>query len=155
VEITLREINKDNWLECISLEVKPEQTRFVAPNLVSIIQAQFNPSWVPLAIYHQDTMVGFIMYGKKNVEDHAYWILRMMVDRRHQGTGYGKAALQAVIRLLQERADCQEIKVSYQEKNVVAEKVCLSLGFQKSGHTNALVCSLMTGVLTGRPWTIV
>jgi diamine N-acetyltransferase len=144
LEITLREINKDNWLECILLEVRPEQASFVAPNLFSLVQALFNPSWVPLAIYHQETMIGFVMFGKKNPEDRTYWIFRLMIDGRHQGKGYGKAAMQGVIRLLQEMSDCQEISLTYREGNVIAENLYSSLGFRRSGYIEPWICPVLT-----------
>jgi diamine N-acetyltransferase len=153
-EITLREINRTNWLECIGLEISPEQARFVAPNVVSLLQAQFNPLWVPLAIYCRDIMVGFIMYGKKERDDGVYWILRMVIDERYQRKGYGLAALQAVLRLLREKPDCREIKVSFQKENVAVERLCMKLGFEDAGTTTPLLFSILSGILTGRPWTI-
>jgi len=37
--VELREINKDNWCECVRLKTSDEQARFVAPNLFSIAQS--------------------------------------------------------------------------------------------------------------------
>ncbi len=61
--MTLREITRENWLQCVRLKVAPEQEPFVAPNGVSLAQSKYEPEWVPLALYDDDEMVGFVMYG--------------------------------------------------------------------------------------------
>ena len=37
--IELKQINHDNWIECIELEVKDEQRQFVNPNIFSLAEA--------------------------------------------------------------------------------------------------------------------
>src|SRR4051812_14595321 len=96
-KIELREINRDNWQECIKLKVAESQKNFVAPNVHSLAMAAYEPGLNPRAIYNQDNqMVGFIMYGWWE-EQGAWWIARVMVDERYQGKGYGKAAMKQVI----------------------------------------------------------
>ena len=45
-----------------------------------------------MAIYDGTEMVGFLVYGR-DPADERYWLYRFMIDRRHQGKGHGKAAL--------------------------------------------------------------
>jgi len=132
VEITLREITKNNWRECVDLKVAPEQEKFVAPNLFSIAEAKFEPDWRPLAIYAGETMVGFTMVGQDE-RDGSYWIIRLMVDTAYQGRGYGRAAMKEVIRQLKQKPDCREIKISFVPENVAAEKLYFGLGFERTG----------------------
>lgn len=89
MQITLREITKNNWRECVDLKVGPGQENFVAPNLFSIAEAKFEPGWTPLAIYAGETLVGFTMYGQDE-RDGSYWIIRLMVDAAYQGRGAGQ-----------------------------------------------------------------
>lgn len=135
MEITLREINKDNWKQCINLKTTAEQEKFVASNLYSLAQSKFYPSAVTLGIYQGETMVGFLMYDRmdKGYQNSGYYIWRLMIDKNHQKKGYGKAAMQLVIKFLKEKPDCNEILIGYRPENVVAEKLYLSLGFQKTG----------------------
>jgi diamine N-acetyltransferase len=49
--VELRDITRDNWLECIRLQVRDDQKTFVASNVFSIAQAQFFPDVHPQAIY--------------------------------------------------------------------------------------------------------
>ena len=132
--VYLKEINQDNWKQAIRLDVAAEQQRFVASNLYSIAEAIFNPTYVPLAIYNEtETMVGFLMYGT-NPDNDELWILRLMVDQQYQGRGYGRAAMEEIIRRLQARPDCQEIFTSYEPDNHVAAKLYRSLGFEETGR---------------------
>ncbi len=138
--VYLKEINQDNWKQAIRIDVAPEQKRFVASNLYSIAEAIFNPTFAPLAIYDEavstskaKTMVGFLMYGT-NPDNGELWILRLMVGQQYQGRGYGRAAMEEIIRRLKARPDCQEIFTSYEPDNDVAAKLYRSLGFEDTGR---------------------
>jgi len=132
--VHLREINQDNWKQAIRLAVAPDQKRFVASNLYSIAEAIFNPTFAPLAIYNEaETMVGFLMHGA-NPDNDELWILRLMVGQQYQGRGYGRAAMEEIIRRLQARPDCQEIFTSYKPGNHVAARLYQSLGFEDTGR---------------------
>ncbi len=132
MDITLREITKDNWKQCISLKVAPNQQNFVASNLYSLAESRFEPDCMPLAIYHDETMVGFTLYGRDS-SDGSYWIARLMVDEQYQGRGYGRAAMQEVIGRLKATPDCTEIRISFEPENSVAEKLYRNLGFLPTG----------------------
>jgi diamine N-acetyltransferase len=131
--ITLQSITKDNWRECIKLTTTEAQTHFVATNVVSLAQAYVEPSFVPLAIYHDDTMVGFVMIGRDD-QTGADWIIRLMIDQTQQGKGYGRAAMQAVLARIKQQPDCREIRISYEPENIVAETLYDSLGFRPTGE---------------------
>jgi diamine N-acetyltransferase len=127
--IRLSEITIDNWRECIELGVTDEQTNLVPSNLYSIAEAQFYPDAVPLAIYNdREEMVGFVMYGVE-VSSGKWKIFRLMIDRAHQGRGYGRAAIEQVIARLAAQPGCGEIRISYKPTNDVARRLYASLGF--------------------------
>ena len=77
-------IDKDNWTECIKLKAKQEQEGFIASNLYSIAQYQFLEHFEAMAIYEEQTMVGFALYGLDS-DDGNYWIYRLMIDGNFQG----------------------------------------------------------------------
>jgi diamine N-acetyltransferase len=132
VTITLRPITPDNWEPCINLKTTDEQQRFVVANLYSLAQAKVFPECVPLAIYQDEMIVGFLMYAPTG-KDGQYWIWRLMIDKDQQGRGYGRAAMQKAISLLRTQPDCKEICLDFTPGNVVAERLYLSLGFEKIG----------------------
>jgi diamine N-acetyltransferase len=132
--VHLREINRDNWQQAIRLDVAPDQKHFVAPNLYSIAEAIFNPTFVPLVIYNEtETMVGFLMHGT-NPDNDERWIIRLMVDQQYQGRGYGRAAMEEIIRQLRDKSDRREIFTSYEPDNHVAARLYRSLGFEDTGR---------------------
>ncbi|MDQ0724864.1 RimJ/RimL family protein N-acetyltransferase [Paenibacillus sp. W4I10] len=52
----------------------------------------------------------------------------------NQGKGYGKLAIQEVVRMLQERSDCQQIRVSHVPHNISANALYKRCGFQDTGE---------------------
>ncbi len=132
--IEFREITKDNWAACVRLKVREDQKGFVAANAVSLVQSHYEPGWQPYAVYAGETMVGFVMYSAVKDPEWGYWILRVMIDEAHQGKGYGRAAMVEILRRLQARPDSDEVFISYQPQNTAAERLYLSLGFEKTGR---------------------
>jgi diamine N-acetyltransferase len=128
--ITLKPITKENWHAAIRLDVAPEQRKFVASNLFSIAESQFEPGVVPLGIYNEeDTMVGFLMYGPYHGE---MWIWRLMVGQQYQQRGYGRAAMQAIIDALRDMGHT-EIFLSHEPENTVGAEFYTGLGFEDTG----------------------
>lgn len=132
--VTLREINRNNWEECINLKVRPEQQKFVASNLYSIAEVQFLHTFEAMAVYNDEIMIGFVMYGLDE-DDQNYWIYRLMIDEQFQGLGYGREALLQVIDRVKLKPDCHEVIIGYQPENIGAEKTYIQAGFKLKGMT--------------------
>lgn len=136
--ITLRELTRDTWEECVDLEVAEHQRNFVSSNLVSLAEAQFYPGTVCRAVYAGDVMVGFVMYGPDAEyapgEPGAYAFVRLMIDRRHQGKGYGRAAIAAVIEAIRNIAESRVLYTSYNPENTHAGHLYAAMGFQATGR---------------------
>jgi diamine N-acetyltransferase len=131
-EVVLRDINSDNWEECANLKLRTSQGGLVAPNLFSIAESKVEATFMPLAIYDNHTMVGFIMWGI-DPDDGEYWIYRLMVDEKYQGKGFGKAAVVEVLKRLKELG-AGRVYVGYKPQNVVAASLFASLGFERTGQ---------------------
>lgn len=134
-KVHLRRVTRDNYRECTALRVKESQAGFVATNVESLAEAYVNPTLVPLAIYEASmrgadptpgTMVGFTMY---EVAAGIGFILRLMIDRNHQGKGYGRAAMLEVIRRFRLHPDVEMVATSHQRGNEAASRLYRSLGF--------------------------
>ncbi len=132
--ITLYEVTRNNFQECIRLRPAPGQEHFVASTVYSLAEARVEPSLTPMAIYDGARMVGFTMWGR-DPEDGRYWIVRLLIDQAEQGKGYGRAALMAVIERLRRLPDCTGISISYHPENRIAERLYESLGFKRTGET--------------------
>lgn len=131
--VTLRDITRDNFLQCVRLEVRDDQKTFVAANAFSIAQTTVEPTYTAQAVYYGDEMVGFCMYGY-DTDENCYYVGRLMIDKQHQGKGYGRAAIVEAIRRMRERADCREIALSVEPSNANAQRLYESIGFVKTGE---------------------
>lgn len=127
--ITLRSITQDNWQECIRLTVTDEQKPFVAPNIYSLAEAKVMEVFVPLAIYSDEKMVGFTMYGTDN-SDSSMWIIRLMIDKAYQKNGYGRKALELLIEKIRIEFYGKPIYIGFNPRNDVARKLYVSVGFR-------------------------
>jgi len=128
-KVILKEIDINNWKECANLTLNNDQLDFLPSNLYSIAESQFYPDTIIKAIYNQhDQMIGFIMYGIETITK-KWRIFRIMIDRNHQGKGYGRAVMQHVIDKISKNGDNKEILVAYQANNSVAKKIYADLGF--------------------------
>lgn len=133
-QIALQEITADTWRQCARLKVRSDQENFVAPNVSSLAQSKYEPGLLPLAVYDGETMVGFVMYNEQPYEPGKYFIYRVMVGAEFQSKGYGRAAMRALIERMKALPNCQEIVLSYEPENTVAERLYESLGFRKTGE---------------------
>lgn len=149
--VEIKPVNHDNWLACIELEVDETQRPFVNPNIFSLAEAYAHSDanakdadeyyrCIPFAIYRDNHMVGFAMitYEKESDFDDtpAYEIYRIMIDKKYQGNGYGKQAIELLIDYIKTfpygKADA--ITVEWHPENIVSEKIFLSYGFTIVGN---------------------
>ena len=133
--MSLCEITRDNWRECVRLKVGDDQQKFVASNAVSLAQSKYEPECVPLAAYDGDTIVGFVMYRPEDYGLSKLWFIdRLMVGTQYQGKGYGRAAMETLIARLKPIPGYNAILISFVPGNEAAEKLYTSLGFVDTGE---------------------
>jgi len=133
MQIEFREIDRSNWYECVELKLHDEQEDFVASNAYSLAQAAYEPDMFPFAIYRDGTMVGFMMYGYD--PDLEVWeMCRLMVDKKYQGQGIGRAAVEKLKKLVTERLGHIMFYTSAEPNNEVAIGLYEKLGFVKNGR---------------------
>lgn len=137
MNIYLKDIDKENWEECIFLTTDNEGKHFlceefVASNALSIAQSKIEDGWITKAIYYEDTMIGFTMYGF-SYEDNFYEICRLMIDHKYQGKGYGKVALGKVIKEMKNFKNCNEIFLSFEPENQIGKNLYKSFSFKDTG----------------------
>ena len=136
-DIRLVDINKSNWMDVIFMTTNPDGQaticeEFVASNALSIVQSVFEENWTVKAVYADNILVGFTMYGYNDKESF-YEICRIMIDRKHQRKGYGKQALRLMIDELRQKSDCNGIYLSTDPNNRKAINLYEGFGFKNTG----------------------
>lgn len=136
IGVSLREIGQENWQAVVDLELDEGQRGFLEPNAVSLAESRFHPWMLPLAIYNDDEVVGFVMFSQwPDPREGNYWVHRFMIDRRYQGKGYGTAAMQALLHLFTARyTACRTLWIGYEPDNTVAQRFYARLGFVEQGE---------------------
>ena len=142
--LKLKKINRNNIAEILKLEVFDNQKSFVATNNSSIIEAYIaiteNNHVFTFGIYKDDTPIGFLMIGYDvNSDDEGvpkiakgnYNIWRLMIDKKFQGQGFGKEAMDLALEFVN-TFPCGTAKycwLSYECDNEVARQLYKSVGF--------------------------
>jgi diamine N-acetyltransferase len=60
VEVSLRQVSKENYEEVCELDVTKEQEDFVACNMWSIVESKYNEKYETRVIYLKEEPVGFL-----------------------------------------------------------------------------------------------
>lgn len=131
--VELRKITKENYEECLELQLNEEQRDFVSDNARSLALAWvYKDTAYPFAVYADGKMVGFIMLGYYKERDQ-YTVWKFMIDRRFQRRGYGREALQKAIDYLVQKFGAEEVFLGVALKNDTAKKLYESMGFAETG----------------------
>ncbi|MCL2377186.1 MAG: GNAT family N-acetyltransferase [Defluviitaleaceae bacterium] len=149
--IALQPVTWHNIGDVIDLKIHESQEGFLAPNVYGIAQAYV--AWaanghqpITLAIFKNDDAIGFAMLEYKTAEENEYknnshpyyYLSNFMIDKNHQGKGYGKAALKEVIKYLhtaKPQLAAASIYLSYKPNNAIARRLFASVGFVETGET--------------------
>ena len=142
--LKLKKINRNNVAEILKLEVFDNHKSFVATNNISIIEAYIalteNNHVFTFGIYKDDVPIGFLMIGfDVNSDDEGapkiakgnYNIWRLMIDKKFQGQGFGKKAMNLALDFIN-TFPCETAKycwLSYESDNDVARQLYKSVGF--------------------------
>ena len=129
-DVELRDVTAKNWRAIARLELAPDQRDLVASNLHSVAESKFDPDARPRAVYAGGDPIGFLMY---DASDDVALIYRFMIDRRHQGKGYGRAALILALDEIKAMQHVRKVSISYMPDNKVAKALYASVGFKEAG----------------------
>lgn len=133
--VELRDVTADNRQAVASLALAPDQEDLVASNAESLREARSDPDARPRAVYAGGRVVGFLMYdaGEPDDELREALIYRFMIDRNHQGKGYGRVALALAIDEIRAIGGVSKISISYMPDNPTAKPFYASFGFVEAG----------------------
>ncbi|CAN5285657.1 GNAT family N-acetyltransferase [soil metagenome] len=139
--ITLAEITADTVRSVCGLDVAAEQRGYVAPNAISLAEANFNPGAWFRAVCLDGKPVGFVMLRDpslpgaepKGLATDEIGLWRLMIDYRYQRRGYGRHALDLVRATISGRRQFRRIVSSYIPGPHGPEAFYLEYGFSRTG----------------------
>ncbi len=124
----------DNWRDVVSIEPREDQRRFVASVAYYLNLCHYEEVWRPLALYRDgEEVVGFAMWGL-DAEEGSHWIGGLVIGARHQGKGYGREAMEAMLDHLATLPGYREAALSCEPENTAARRLYASLGFVETGE---------------------
>lgn len=145
--IRFKEITNANIWKVCALEPFEAQKDFVAENIQSLAEAYATRNEgnnaLPLAVYDDDDLVGFVMIGKGTVgnenesdlirENYSLW--RLMIDKNYQGRGLGRQTIDAAIALIRTFpfGEAKKVWLSYEPENTRARDIYRKYGFVENG----------------------
>ncbi|NNF68300.1 MAG: GNAT family N-acetyltransferase [Acidimicrobiia bacterium] len=133
MDISLQPITDDNLRPIMGLDVSAEQQQFVAPNSISIAEACFADEVWMRGIFAGDTPVGFVLLSERRSTTR-YYLWRFMIDHKHQGRGYGRAAMTQAIDYVRTLPNATEMFLSYVPAEGGPRDFYAGLGFVDTGR---------------------
>ena len=91
------------------------------------------------AVYAEETPVGFLMLYVGTLKEepekgHIYFLWRLMIDSKHQGKGYGRAAVELAIQYVKSNPKATDLFTRYVPGDGNPEGFYRKLGFEHTGE---------------------
>lgn len=130
----LETITQENWRLVANLSVTKEQRGFIESNGDSLLEAAFDKkfNWMPLALYDEESLVGFAMIGDFNEDQKSIWLDRLMIDQHFQGKKYGKNFLKLILNFIKDNWSVETIILSAHKENQSIFSFYESFGFKNT-----------------------
>ncbi len=144
--VSLVEITAGTVRSIAALQVAPSQRNFVASNVLSMAEANFDKGAWFRAIHAGETAVGFVMLqdsslpGASPVEDSEasdIWLWRFMIAEAWQKHGFGRQALDKIVEHARSRPGMTRLLASYVPGPGCPRDFYLKYGFRETGRTCA------------------
>lgn len=132
--VQFRKITEENFSAILDMKQKEGQ-RFVPSNARSLAQAWLyyeNHDVYSFAICADETPVGFMQLYEE--DDGGIYLWRVMIDQAHQGKGYGRAAVELLLRLVGASGKYAYLGLGCKPENAPALHIYESLGFRFTGE---------------------
>ena len=134
--INLRIITEENFIDAFNLKLAEGQKKYVSHPIRSLAQAYvYREQCQPFGIYMDGEMVGYVMViYDYDIPEYDIW--HMMIDEKHQGKGYGKAALEQVLAYIKTKpfGDSGRVTLTCNKDNESALALYRHMGFRETGE---------------------
>lgn len=139
--VRLEPTTRDNWRNVLSLQVRDQQRHFVPSVAVSLAKVHIRPdgdeyTYLPFCIYNtKNELIGFVMLTFDDSLGWSYWFNGFFIDQAHQGKGYGRATIEALIDFVRQQfphSRCLNLTIC--DENTSARSLYEKCGFSKTGE---------------------
>lgn len=136
MNLYLEPLDVNNWLKVCRLEVTEEQKEVhPIPNVYYIGISRYEEFTELFAVKHGDEYVGLIG-GGLDEDGQSGYVNPLMIDRRYQGRGYGRAAMKLMIEYLRSQHQIPRVNLGHRANNEIAARLYESLGFKLTGEAD-------------------
>ncbi|MGI6664548.1 MAG: GNAT family N-acetyltransferase [Christensenellaceae bacterium] len=137
MQIKLEPVTAKNEAAVRALSLHTAQAHLIEPIDECLAEAAADARWQPVGVSIDGHLVGFSMFGQfpsgKDPRGRV-WFDRLLIDKRFQGKGYGRAAAAHVLAHMQAQYRPSGIYLSVYEDNTPAIALYQSLGFAYTGE---------------------
>lgn len=136
--ISLQKVDESNFLACFALKLNAWQEEFVSHPIRSLAQAYvYSRQCTPFAVCCNGDVVGYLMVIY-DYDEKTYNIWHLMIDARHQGKGYGKAAMALAMNYIRTKpfGPSDRVLLTVNPENSIAYHLYQALGFTETGRSD-------------------
>ena len=138
MNICLKPIGEDNFLDAFNLKLGEGQDIYVSHPIRSLAQAYvYRTQCQPFGIYADEKAVGYVMViYDYDIPEYDIW--HMMIDVTQQGKGYGRAALKLVLDYIRQKpfGNSDRVALTCNRDNGIALALYRSVGFELTGSSD-------------------
>ena len=134
--ITLQKVDESNFIACFALKLHSWQEEFVSHPIRSLAQAYvYCKQCTPFAVFSGGEVVGYVMVIY-DYDEQAYNIWHLMIDRAHQGKGFGRAAMELALAYIRTKpfGASGRVLLTVNPQNSAACTLYRTLGFAETGR---------------------
>ena len=134
--IALQKVDESNFTACFALKLHGWQEEFVSHPIRSLAQAYvYYKQCTPFAVCLGGEVVGYVMVIY-DYDEETYNIWHLMIDRRRQGKGLGRAAMELALEYIRTKpfGPSNHVLLTVNPQNSAACALYRTLGFTETGR---------------------
>ena len=134
--IRLTDVTEENWVALLSLSVRDDQKKYLAPPVGILARAYVyrNCNAKVRVIQNDDTVIGLALIREFTDEPLGYELQQFMIDQCYQGKGYGSEALTLILNELKAEGHFDHVEVCVKMEDVEAIHLYKKHGFVDTGY---------------------
>ncbi len=136
--LRLTDIDETNFFDARALDLREDQRPFMDSPLGILARGYVYKEQRArvLAVADGETTVGLLLVKDMDEEPACYDLQQFMIDRRYQGRGHGREALELLLDLLRAEGKYADVEVCVDRQNAAALALFTGAGFRDTGYVD-------------------